>query len=1239
MKNVKLYLTTILILALSSSLLFASNGYNVNFSQPASGEINLDFDLGNYTIEQTTKNGVTYSTIDFENQVTTKKTGFAELPFIHTAVQLSDTKNVTTEIVVTDYVDYQLDHPLLPSRGTIYRNQNPELIPYTIAGESIVNEFYPGNIAESMEPFIIRDIRGSVVYVYPFQYNAEQNVLRVYETVQVKLIENNTTPINPINNAPQRLTKAMSSLYSSMFVNYTETRFEHEVDELGSLLVIHTPRDAAAILPFIEWKREKGFTVYVEEVSTGTNVTSTVNSQFASHDDILYVQLVGDWPDISGPTDNSGKPTDPTLGCVVGGDVYPDLIVGRFSASNADQVTTQVEKAIGYEKTPEIGGDWYSKGLGIGSEQGGGPYGNGDDGEADFEHIDVIKENKLLPFTYTEVAEAYQYPSQTLVAGPINEGLTIINYCGHGSSTSWVTSGFNNSSVNNLTNGDRLPLIISVACVNGSFQNTECFAEAWLKKVDGGAVAMIASTINMSWAPPMKAQDYINDLLIGGYNYDDNPGIGINTDVQKTSFGAVCLNGSILMVIEDYSGGLDEMQHWTIFGDASLQVRTDTPQELTLSNSAILMGIDFSTTITSGGSPVEGAMVTLSQDGESFTGITDSNGNITIVHDLIAGTCTMVVTGFNTETIYEDETPVVPSGGPYVILNAYEVNDNNNNIPEYNEAISLDVDLENVGTSNANNISVTLTTTDSYITITDADETVASIVADEIVTLTDAFAFDVANNIPDQHTVTFNLEMAGDEDTWTSQINITFNAPLFETGSMVISDSGGDGIFDPGESATLSIPILNAGNATSEDIVAMLSSSSPDLITVTSGTYNSVGLDAAEQTIATFDIEVESDATLGMIATLGLMITSGSYTNAFPYYPSIGLIMENFETGDFSLFDWQMGSFSWEIDAAEAYEGTYCAVSQDIGNSQTATLSVTMDVATDGEISFYYKVSSEDGGSYFYDGLAFYIDGEEQDQWQGEIDWTQASYSVSAGTDVEFKWEYDKDGSVSNGGDCGWIDYVVFPAAGGGDAPIISLSTVEIEFDDVSVGDSATEQLTIFNMGTEELTGIISAPEAFTLEMTSYSVEAGGELVIDIEFTPMAAMTYSGNLIISSNDPNQTEVTVELTGTGVATGSGLELIPTVTELNGNYPNPFNPSTNIKFSLKADSKVALSIYNIRGQKVKSLVNDNMQAGYHSIIWDGRDESGKSVTSGVYFSSFDVADNGSDYTSIKKMILLK
>ena len=89
----------------------------------------------------------------------------------------------------------------------------------------------------------------------------------------------------------------------------------------------------------------------------------------------------------------------------------------------------------------------------------------------------------------------------------------------------------------------------------------------------------------------------------------------------------------------------------------------------------------------------------------------------------------------------------------------------------------------------------------------------------------------------------------------------------------------------------------------------------------------------------------------------------------------------------------------------------------------------------------------------------------------------------------------------------------------------------------------------------------------------------------------------------------------------------------------NYPNPFNPTTTIDFSLIADSFVSLTIYNVRGQKVKTLVSDELQTGYHSMIWNGTNESGKSVSSGIYFSNFDSKSENGDYTSVKKIILLK
>ena len=86
----------------------------------------------------------------------------------------------------------------------------------------------------------------------------------------------------------------------------------------------------------------------------------------------------------------------------------------------------------------------------------------------------------------------------------------------------------------------------------------------------------------------------------------------------------------------------------------------------------------------------------------------------------------------------------------------------------------------------------------------------------------------------------------------------------------------------------------------------------------------------------------------------------------------------------------------------------------------------------------------------------------------------------------------------------------------------------------------------------------------------------------------------------------------------------------------NYPNPFNPTTTIKFNTDITEKnTELIIYNIKGQKVKTLVNEKLNTGMQQVIWNGKDEKGKSVSSGIYFYKLDCGD----YTSVRKMILMK
>ena len=92
---------------------------------------------------------------------------------------------------------------------------------------------------------------------------------------------------------------------------------------------------------------------------------------------------------------------------------------------------------------------------------------------------------------------------------------------------------------------------------------------------------------------------------------------------------------------------------------------------------------------------------------------------------------------------------------------------------------------------------------------------------------------------------------------------------------------------------------------------------------------------------------------------------------------------------------------------------------------------------------------------------------------------------------------------------------------------------------------------------------------------------------------------------------------------------------TTFELKQNYPNPFNPSTTINFRLPSDERVVLKVYNSRGQLVKTLIDRKYSAGTHSVAWDGTNDHGKSVASGVYLYRI----KAGKYTKSVKMNLVR
>ncbi len=663
--------------------ILSTKSYSAKFNQERSDESKIIFTIDDYKLNIVEKNGVKYTEIGFRHGATTELTGYAELPIINANVILSSDYDVSVRIVGEEYIDIQLDHPMIPSRGIIYRDQDPQSIPYVVSPESMVDAFYPAEIAFSTEPFVLRDVRGVNVYAHPFRYNAVQNVLRVYTSLTVSVVKDYSKSTNPLTITPGYVDPMMNGIYESMFINYDKTRYANELGQFGEILVLYTSRDVDVIQPYITWKKEVGYIVHTQQVTNGLNVKTTIQTAYNNNPNILYVQLVGGWDNIKCDTENlSGNttaPKDPMLGCVVGTDLYPDIIIGRFAARASANVTTHINKAINYEKTPDLG-TWYKNAVGMARNEGAGGGHHG--GEADYVHMDRIRD-KLLSYNYTTVYKEYDggvpgvtNTTATQISSRINAGISVLNYCNHGYETGWSVGSYSNSHVNALTNGNKLPFIWSVACLVGKFNHTsECFAEAWLNRVGGGAVAFLGSTINQPWQPPMTGQDYFNDLLIGGYNYTSNPGGDANSTNttaanKRTTYGALSFNGMILMLSDAYSNTSTQetIKTWTLFGDAAMMVRTDTPQNMTISHNPVIMfGPEFFDVSCN----VAGARGTITKDGVRIGTAICSGGNISIPISSglnVGDKVKLVVTAYN-KVPYIIELDVT-SAGPYANFNA-----------------------------------------------------------------------------------------------------------------------------------------------------------------------------------------------------------------------------------------------------------------------------------------------------------------------------------------------------------------------------------------------------------------------------------------------------------------------------------------------------------------------------------------------------------------------------------------
>jgi hypothetical protein len=261
----------------------------------------------------------------------------------------------------------------------------------------------------------------------------------------------------------------------------------------------------------------------------------------------------------------------------------------------------------------------------------------------------------------------------------------------------------------------------------------------------------------------------------------------------------------------------------------------------------------------------------------------------------------------------------------------------------------------------------------------------------------------------------------------------------------------GNGVFDPGETVTLELFLENIGGAPLHNPTFNISTSDPFLSVGGLTFENSLIWNNIENgnNIVNLNIEISasSDAPLGHTSVAGIVIGSGdsNYEHVYPLPIVLGLMVEDFETANFMTYAWMhSGDSEWVIHT-DSYSGSFSAMSGDVGHSQSSELSIDMNIIIGGELSFWSKVSSEQGnGSNDY--LEFFIDNQPQNLLiSGESDWTEYSIALPIG-EHSLSWKYSKDEATTSGEDCAWIDKVQFPP---GAVPPLNISFGDVNNDDV----------------------------------------------------------------------------------------------------------------------------------------------------------------------------------------------
>lgn len=844
-----------------SAMTFAQQWTGISKSSPTSPQVTLisssekqvvvDFSLGGFNLtEVSTPNGL-QQIVSVPKMATMLEAGAPDLPQFPIPAIIGNTAEMEVSVLKSEFTDYQ-NIEIAPSKGNFSRQIDPESVPYTYGEMYSQNAFYPAAQAHLEMPYIIRDFRGQNIMVTPFSYNPVTKTLRVYHslTLAMRKVSDNGVNQKVATKSIHKVSPEMKATYERRFINYKENDAKYNfLEDRGEMLIICADQFMTGMEEFIAWKNQSGRPTTMVSVSeAGGNSDTQIKNYISSiyndpERNLVFVLFVGDYDHIT-PHAVGSERSDTWFGQLEGNDHYEEVMIGRFSVQTAAHLANQVNKVLYYERDMPEGLTWVNKGLGIGAIG----AGSGHYGEDDYQHIDFIRDT-LEHYTYEHVNELHGGggASQSSISNAINAGVSIINYCNHGSETSWGVANYSNSNVNALVNDYMWPINWSVACLTGKFNyggaNGECFAEAWMRAsnnstgVPTGAIGGMFSWMSQPWIPPMYGQDEMVDILCEWRS----------ADKYCHTLGAASVNGNMYVVDMSGNQGYDTHDTWILFGDPSLMVRTDNPVSMNVSCSPSTLMLGMTEMQITAENTAFG-IATMMMNDEVICSGTIINGNCTLHFNPLneVGTATLTVIGYNkvTEII---PIEILPAEGPFIT-----VDNSTPNFAPVNVETNLSISFKNVGVDPTDGTTtVTLSCQNNGITILNETATFDVLNANETATLTDAFSFIVNEGTVDGTRFQIDITMADGSHTWQGKVFVT-------AGQAILNYVGASwsGSFVPGEEQSIVANFQNIGHYLATNAIATISCDN-EYVTILNDSVQIGTIDPEGQAYCPFQIAID----------------------------------------------------------------------------------------------------------------------------------------------------------------------------------------------------------------------------------------------------------------------------------------------------------------------------------------------------------------------------------------------